>query len=76
MNKNTKTLFRAKELAQYLGIGISTVWLYAKQGKISPIKISKGVTIFEINEVIIFTLLFSSVKLFFKCRANSKLYQN
>ena len=25
---------------------------------------------------IIFTLLFSSVKLFFKCRANSKLYQN
>ncbi|MCT7506042.1 helix-turn-helix domain-containing protein [Aliarcobacter cryaerophilus] len=52
MNKNTKTLFRAKELAQYLGIGISTVWLYAKQGKISPIKISKGVTIFEINEVL------------------------
>ena len=52
MNKNTKTLFRAKELAQYLGIGISTVWLCAKQGKISPIKISKGVTIFEINEVL------------------------
>ena len=52
MNKNTKTLFRAKELAQYLGIGISTVWLYAKQGEISAIKISKGVTIFEINEVL------------------------
>ena len=52
MNKNTKTLFRAKELAQYLGIGISSVWLYAKQGKISSIKISKGVTIFEINEVL------------------------
>ena len=23
---------RAKELAKYLGIGLSTVWLYAKQG--------------------------------------------
>ena len=52
MNKNTKTLFRAKELAQYLGIGLSTVWLYAKQGKITPKKISTGVTVFDINEVL------------------------
>jgi len=52
MNKNTKTLFRAKELAQFLGIGLSTVWLYAKQGKITPKKISTGVTVFDINEVL------------------------
>ncbi|WP_418187060.1 helix-turn-helix transcriptional regulator [Aliarcobacter lanthieri] len=47
-----KKLFRAKELAEYLGIGLSTVWLYAKQGKINPKKISNGVTVFDINEVI------------------------
>ena len=42
---------RAKELAKYLGIGLSTVWLYAKQGKITPKKISDKVTLFEVVEV-------------------------
>ena len=38
---------RAKDVAQYLGVGLSTVWLYAKQGKITPIKLSASVTIFK-----------------------------
>ena len=38
---------RAKNAAQYLGVGLSTVWLYAKQGKITPIKLSAQVTIFK-----------------------------
>jgi len=38
---------RAKEASKYLGIGLSTLWLYAKQGKLSPIKLSKRVTIFK-----------------------------
>lgn len=42
---------RAKEVAQYLGIGLSTVWLYAKQGKLRPIKLSERVTIFNIKEI-------------------------
>ena len=42
---------RAKELAKYLGIGLSTVWLYAKQGKITPNKISERVTLFDVVEV-------------------------
>ena len=42
---------RAKELAQHLGIGLSTVWLYAKQGKITSKKISDRVTLFEVAEV-------------------------
>ena len=42
---------RAKELAKYLGIGLSTVWLYAKQGKITPKKASDRVTLFEVAEV-------------------------
>ena len=47
----TKKFMRAKELAKYLGIGLSTVWLYAKQGKITPKKISERVTVFEVTEV-------------------------
>lgn len=38
---------RAKEAAKYLGVGLSTVWLYAKQGKITAIKLSDRVTIFR-----------------------------
>ncbi|RBQ28832.1 helix-turn-helix transcriptional regulator [Aliarcobacter vitoriensis] len=47
----TQKLLRAKEVALYLGIGLSTVWLYAKQGKIKPIKISGRVTVFSIDEI-------------------------
>ncbi len=46
-----KKKYRAKELAEYLGIGLSTVWLYAKQGKIKPQQISSRVTVFDIDEV-------------------------
>ena len=42
---------RAKQLAQHLGIGLSTVWLYAKQRKITPNKISERVTLFDVVEV-------------------------
>ena len=38
---------RAKEASKYLGVGLSTVWLYAKQGKITAIKLSDRVTIFK-----------------------------
>lgn len=46
-----KKFYRAKELANHLGIGLSTVWLYAKQERIKPIKISSRVTVFDIDEV-------------------------
>lgn len=42
---------RAKEVAKYLGIGLSTVWLYVKQNKLNPIKISQRVTVFDIQEI-------------------------
>ncbi len=42
---------RAKQLALHIGIGLSTVWRWAKQGKIKPYKISSGVTVFDIEEV-------------------------
>lgn len=43
----TKENYRPKEAAEYLSIALSTVWLYSKQGKITPIKISPQVTIFK-----------------------------
>ena len=49
--KIEKRYVRAKELAQYLNVGLSTVWHYVKIGKIKSIKISKKVTLFNIEEV-------------------------
>jgi len=43
--------YRAREASHYLGIGLSTLWLYAKQGKITPIKLSSRVTIFKRSEL-------------------------
>ena len=42
---------RPKEVAKYLGVGLSTVWLYAKQKKITAIKLSDRVTIFKKDNV-------------------------
>ncbi len=42
---------RAKPLALHIGVGVSTILRWAKQGKIKPYKISTGVTVFDIDEV-------------------------
>jgi len=46
-----KKYLRAKEVANMYGIGLSTVWLYAKEGKLTPKKISARVTVFSIEEI-------------------------
>lgn len=46
-----KKYLRANEVKDYLGIGLSTVWHFAKIGKLTPKKISKRVTLFSIDEV-------------------------
>lgn len=38
---------RAKDASIYLSVGLSTIWLYVKQGKLTPIKLSDRVTIFK-----------------------------
>ena len=48
---NTQKFMRAKELAKYLGVGLSTIWLWNKQGKITSKKISDRVTLFDVVEV-------------------------
>jgi predicted DNA-binding transcriptional regulator AlpA len=42
---------RPKEASKYLAIGESTLWLYVKQGKLNPIKLSQRVTIFPKKEL-------------------------
>ena len=55
MSKNESELIikklRAKQIAQMYGIGLSTVWLYSKRGRITPIKISSYITVFDAKEV-------------------------
>ncbi|WP_213133827.1 helix-turn-helix transcriptional regulator [Citrobacter sp. FP75] len=41
---------RAKHVALYLGVHVSTVWRYAKTASFpKPYKLSKGVTVFDAN---------------------------
>tara|TARA_B110000046_G_C12774056_1_gene306096 strand:- start:290 stop:490 length:201 start_codon:yes stop_codon:yes gene_type:complete len=47
----TKKYYRANELKELLAIGLSTVWLYAQQKRITPIKLSPRVTVFSIDEI-------------------------
>lgn len=50
MQSFDKKYLRPKEMAKYLNIGLSTVWLYAKQGKLTPKKLSERVTLFSLEE--------------------------
>ncbi|HJE02992.1 helix-turn-helix transcriptional regulator [Aliarcobacter thereius] len=50
LEKQTPKYMRAKDLAKHLGIGLSTVWLFAKQGRITPKKITPKITVFNIEE--------------------------
>jgi len=42
---------RAKEVAKVYGIGLSTVWFYAKRGLLHPKKITPRVTVFSVEEL-------------------------
>lgn len=48
---NHKTILRVKDIVDMYPVGKSTVWLYAKNGYISPIKNSSRVTTFDAKEV-------------------------
>ena len=54
-----KRYYRAKEVAVYLGVSITTVWNYAKDGRLTPKKLSNHATVFDIKEV---EKLFDSVE--------------
>ena len=55
MNQATKPHqvenMRAKDASKYLACGVSTLWLWVKQGKIKAYKLSDRVTIFKRSEL-------------------------
>jgi len=51
VTKNHKQNYRAKEAAEYLGIAVSTVWLFSKQGRLNPIKLSPRITVFKKDDL-------------------------
>lgn len=48
---NHKTMLRVKDIVSMYSVGKSTVWLYAKNKDITPIKNSSRVTTFDAEEV-------------------------
>ena len=46
----TSKYLRAKAMAKYLGVGLSTIWYWSKQGKLTPKRISERVTLFSVDE--------------------------
>ena len=42
---------RAKQVAMLLGVGLSTIWYWSKQGKITPHKLSERITVFRRDEI-------------------------
>lgn len=42
---------RAKEVSEYMGIGLSTVWYWVKIGKIKSYRIGDRVTIFKRSDL-------------------------
>jgi len=51
MSKIEKRWLRARDVSQFLSIGLSTVWLYASQGRLTAKKLSPRVTVFDMEEV-------------------------
>ncbi len=49
--KIEKQAFRAKEAAAYLGVGLSTIWLYIAQNKLRATKLSPRVTIISKSDL-------------------------
>ncbi|MCT7647679.1 helix-turn-helix transcriptional regulator [Aliarcobacter butzleri] len=52
LKKELPKKLRAKQVAENFGIGLSTVWLYAKEGKLTAINVSARVTVFDTEEVL------------------------
>lgn len=42
---------RASQVARENSVHVNTVWNYAQKGKLTPIKVSRGVTVFDRDEV-------------------------
>ncbi len=41
---------RAKQIAAYFSVSENTVWNYARQKQITPIKVNNSITLFSVEE--------------------------
>ena len=55
MKENTVPMqdqyFRIKDASKFLGVGKSTIWLFSRQGKIKPIRLSDHVTVWALSDL-------------------------
>ena len=42
---------RVKGVAQYMGMSVSSVWLFSKRGELNPIKLSDRVTVWRLSDI-------------------------
>ena len=42
---------RAKQVSELYGVSKASIWNYAKQGLLHPVRVTKGVTVFDREEV-------------------------
>ncbi len=54
LTKQLPRVQRPKQVAQNYGVGLSTIWLYIKQGKLKASKISEKVTVLDTEELELF----------------------
>jgi hypothetical protein len=52
--ETSKKYLRAKGVSEVLACGLTTVWLYARQQKITAIHLSPKVTVFDYDEIVAF----------------------
>jgi predicted site-specific integrase-resolvase len=45
---------RPKPAAEFLGVGLSTIWLYIRQGKLNARKLSESVTVISKADLMAF----------------------
>lgn len=46
--------FRVNDASKFLGVAKSTLWLFSRQGKIKPIKLSDRVTVWALSDLQLF----------------------
>lgn len=48
---NTKKYLRAADIVRLYPIGKNSIYNYCKKGFIKPIKVTKGITVYDANEI-------------------------
>jgi excisionase family DNA binding protein len=46
-----RRMMRVKEAASVYGVGVSTLWLWAQQGRIKPVRMGKRLTLFPVDQL-------------------------